>query len=252
MLEEKIKRINELYHLSQERALTGEELAEQKSLRADYIAAIRASVKGQLSNIEIVEKDGSKHALVSLQDKKKEYRKAAKATRSSIGEDRRKEAEDKLVDEIRRIAGILKCKKILLYANTAEEVATDVLFDHLSNSGMDCFYPVTKEDVIEFYRVNALDELSVGTFQIREPFESAENLFIPEEETENVAILVPGLSFTRDGYRIGYGGGYYDRYLERIAGKSHIKTVGVCFKELISTNLPYGKNDKSVDFVIEV
>lgn len=58
-MDEKIKRINELYHLSKERKLTEEELQEQAKLRRDYIDSIKAGLKVQLDNIEIKEKDGS-------------------------------------------------------------------------------------------------------------------------------------------------------------------------------------------------
>ncbi len=54
-----IKRINELYHKSQNEGLTEDELEEQKALRAEYVANIRANLKAQLDNIDIVEKDGS-------------------------------------------------------------------------------------------------------------------------------------------------------------------------------------------------
>ena len=56
-IEEKIKRINELYHKSQEEGLTEEEQAEQAALRAEYIANIRANLRGQLDNISIKEQD---------------------------------------------------------------------------------------------------------------------------------------------------------------------------------------------------
>ncbi len=58
-IEEKIKRINELYHKSQAEGLTEEEKAEQAKLRAEYVANIRANLKSQLDNISIVETDGS-------------------------------------------------------------------------------------------------------------------------------------------------------------------------------------------------
>ena len=59
-MEEKIARINELYHKSQtEEGLTPEEKAEQQKLRADYVASVRAGLRGQLNNIDIQEKDGS-------------------------------------------------------------------------------------------------------------------------------------------------------------------------------------------------
>lgn len=58
-MDEKIKRINELYHKSQEEGLTEEEKAEQKQLREDYIASVRGNLKSQLDNINIQEEDGS-------------------------------------------------------------------------------------------------------------------------------------------------------------------------------------------------
>ena len=58
-LDEKIKRINELYHKSKAEGLTEEEKAEQAKLRRDYIDAVKGNLKGQLDNINIQEKDGT-------------------------------------------------------------------------------------------------------------------------------------------------------------------------------------------------
>ena len=58
-MDEKIKRINELYHLSKERELTDAEKEEQKTLRQAYIDSIKINLTSQLENIEIQEKDGS-------------------------------------------------------------------------------------------------------------------------------------------------------------------------------------------------
>ena len=58
-VEEMTKRINELYHKSQDEGLTEAEKEEQKDLRQAYVANVRANLRGQLDNISIVEKDGS-------------------------------------------------------------------------------------------------------------------------------------------------------------------------------------------------
>ncbi len=58
-IEEKIKRINELYNKSQAEGLTEEEKAEQAALRAEYVANVRANLRGQLDHISIKEQDGS-------------------------------------------------------------------------------------------------------------------------------------------------------------------------------------------------
>ena len=57
--EQKIKRINELYHKSQQEGLTDEEKQEQAKLRAEYVANVRANLKSQLDNVSIQEVDGS-------------------------------------------------------------------------------------------------------------------------------------------------------------------------------------------------
>ena len=58
-IDEKIKRINELYHKSQAEGLTDDEKKEQQLLRQEYVANVRANLRGQLNNINIQEKDGS-------------------------------------------------------------------------------------------------------------------------------------------------------------------------------------------------
>lgn len=58
-IDEKIRRINELYHKSQAEGLTDAEMKEQQLLRQEYVANVRANLRGQLNNINIQEKDGS-------------------------------------------------------------------------------------------------------------------------------------------------------------------------------------------------
>lgn len=66
-MDERIKRINELYHLSKDRELSKEEKDEQAALRKEYIASVKQSLQVQLDNIDIVEKDGS---ITKLEKKK--------------------------------------------------------------------------------------------------------------------------------------------------------------------------------------
>ena len=58
-MEEKIKRINELYHKSQAEGLTDEEKKEQAELRSEYVANVRANLRGQLNNISVQNEDGT-------------------------------------------------------------------------------------------------------------------------------------------------------------------------------------------------
>ncbi len=71
-LEEKIKRINELYHKSKAEGLTEEEKAEQAALRKDYVANVRANLRGNLNSITIQHEDGSRENLGEKFGKKDE------------------------------------------------------------------------------------------------------------------------------------------------------------------------------------
>ena len=62
-IDEVIKRVNELYHLSKERELTQEEAQEQKEMRKLYIESVKNNLQVQLDNVDVVEKDGSIHKL---------------------------------------------------------------------------------------------------------------------------------------------------------------------------------------------
>lgn len=71
-LEEKIARINALYHKSQAEGLTEEEKAEQAKLRQEYVSIVRANLRGQLNNIDIVNEDGTTENLGEKYGKKRE------------------------------------------------------------------------------------------------------------------------------------------------------------------------------------
>ncbi len=71
-MDEKIKRINELYHKSQAEGLSEEEKQEQAQLRADYVASVRANLRGQLNSITIQKEDGSMENLGEKFGKKNE------------------------------------------------------------------------------------------------------------------------------------------------------------------------------------
>ena len=64
-------------------------------------------------------------------------------------------------------------------------------------------------------------------------------------ETQNVLCLVPAIVYDRRGFRVGYGGGYYDRFF----GVFKPASIGVAYEEFIVKSVPHGKYDISVDVV---
>ena len=94
---------------------------------------------------------------------------------------------------------------------------------------------------MSFYYVDDLSHLRPSAFNIREPISSA-----PEYKSSNADIcIVPALAYDIEGYRMGYGGGFYDRFLSEYSGVP----VGICYEEFCGS-LPVGEFDISVETVI--
>ncbi|WP_456456017.1 5-formyltetrahydrofolate cyclo-ligase [Thermovibrio sp.] len=91
-------------------------------------------------------------------------------------------------------------------------------------------------------KVSSLRELSPGKFGIKEPPYTPEN-FLREIEV----VITPGVAFDREGYRLGYGGGFYDRFFCRFPVKLK---VGVCYSFQLLNSLPREPFDVPVDLVI--
>ncbi len=117
----------------------------------------------------------------------------------------------------------------------------------------------------QFVEKNPVEETEAGTHGIFEPRPSCEKADIEKifEEFfgEEIVVLVPGLAFTKDGFRLGRGGGYYDRFLEEIQKicaadenakdlKRRAKIIGVCYGAQIVESVPHEEHDARVDIVL--
>src|SRR5690554_3021195 len=128
--------------------------------------------------------------------------------------------------------------KFLLYHSFGKEINTHGIIDNLYEKEKEVYLPYVDKNRRELMisKVNKDDPLLPGVFGIKEP---ADKQNIPVREME--LIVVPGLIFDKKGYRIGYGGGYYDRLLKNI-NKNTI-TIGVCFEEFLLESIPIEKYD---------
>ena len=97
---------------------------------------------------------------------------------------------------------------------------------------------------MHFYEVRSLCDLEKGSFSIMEPRDGCK-LFTPKGDGKTVCI-VPALAFDRDGYRLGYGGGFYDRYLSSY----DMFTVGAVYHPFVTEEaLPRDSYDVRVDVI---
>jgi 5-formyltetrahydrofolate cyclo-ligase len=164
--------------------------------------------------------------------------------RKNIPDEKRKKESLEITKELLKLIKENSFSAVLLYAPKKFEVDVMGVFE---KTDIPVFFPRCDKDEMDFYEVDDLSKLHSGNFNVREP-EDGCPLFIPKEN-EKYLIAVPGIAFDEKGYRIGYGKGYYDKYLSRFEGYDFYK-AGVCFKECIIKDTFHEDFDIRTDTVI--
>lgn len=131
------------------------------------------------------------------------------------------------------------------FAATAEEIPTASLLAHLDGAGVALCLPVivgtAKPLIFRSWRPG--DAMGSGQWGIAEPLPDAP-VVVPD------VVLVPLLGFTRSGYRIGYGGGFYDRTLAQLRAVKTIVAIGVACDEQEVEDVPRDAFDQPVDWML--
>ena len=135
-------------------------------------------------------------------------------------------------------------KALLLFYPKEGEIDLRPVFHAAKERGIPCAFPRCGKEkgAMDFYYVDSLEDLVEGKFGLREPKLDA----TPVTEFTDALAVVPALAFDRSGHRIGYGGGYYDRYLQ----KHGVRSVGVIYEEHLSDSLPHEPHDVPVDVIV--
>ena len=102
-----------------------------------------------------------------------------------------------------------------------------------------------KERSMELYSIESWEELELGNYNIWEPIVTGKQPY-PIDEVD--LVLVPGVAFDYDCYRIGYGGGYYDRFFDRFHTIPY--RVGIAYDFQLLNKVPFSSHDYPVDSVI--
>lgn len=135
---------------------------------------------------------------------------------------------------------------ILAYASTEDEVSTKAFVTAAFANGKRVAFPrcTDLDGSMDFYYVDSVKDLKRGAFGIFEPSEKCRR--VPESDYRKSLCIVPGLAFDISGYRLGYGKGYYDRFLSNYDGIS----VGLCYTACVKFKLPSDEYDRRVDRLI--
>ncbi len=168
-----------------------------------------------------------------------------KAVRQAMPPDEKADFDSRIRETFLHSTSYTKSSVILTYVSTPIEVDTLAIIETALNDGKRVACPRCVDGTrrMEFYYIDSLTELSPGTFGVPEPEANPWRLY--QEESHPICI-VPGLAFDRWGYRLGYGKGYYDRFLSGYKGW----TVGLCYSSCVEYKLPHGRYDRAVDRLI--
>lgn len=135
-------------------------------------------------------------------------------------------------------------QQAFLFYPLPKEPDLRALATFLRTQGVITALPVTQANSMAFKAWHADDQLQCGRFNIKEPRQGS--VCHPNAQT---VVFVPCLALDRQGFRLGYGRGYYDRFLaDNIANKP--TTVGVCLHRFLQQSLPHEKHDQTVDYLL--
>ena len=178
-----------------------------------------------------------------MQPLKQSLRKQLLKERSEISE---KDKKDELIfQNLMSLEAYKKARCVLCYVSSKDEADTIAVINQALKYEKTVAVPYCEDDIgnMSFYIINSLDELKNGRYSIPEPdINTAQKL----NDFSNSIIIVPALCYDKKGFRIGYGRGYYDRFLE----KHPLFSIGLCYNSLMQDALPVNEHDKRVDIIV--
>lgn len=175
-----------------------------------------------------------------MSESKKALRSELLRLRGNMEKSVRKDTDEKIYNNLINLDCVQECKTFLIYASSSAEVDTRRFISEMLASGKNIAVPKCVGKDMRFISINSLETLVRSSFGVDEPTDG-------EEITDftGTVCIVPALRFDRNGYRLGWGGGFYDRFLANYDGIS----VGICYEECCG-DVPKDEYDIAVDMVI--
>ena len=177
--------------------------------------------------------------MTDIRPLKQQLRAYYSAVRQKIPPSEKQKRDESITNGFIRLPIFAQCDMILLYASVRAEISTGRLLELCLRMGKQVALPRCAQGRrMDYFTIRTPEELHPGAFGIPEPAADPKNRV---QCFDHALCVVPALSFDRYGYRLGYGGGYYDRFLARFSGE----TIGFCYQDCIHEEmLPHGKYDR--------
>lgn len=172
---------------------------------------------------------------------KKEMRTIMREKRNALSLTQIHDQTEKCFEQLKSLPEFQNNTWIYCYLAIGSEVDTISLISQLKKMGKKVAAPKVEEDEIAFYEIESIRECRPGAYGILEPA----SYKAPAEEPG--LLLIPGLAFDKNGNRLGYGGGFYDKYL-----KAHptFSCAALAFELQIIDAVPCEEHDTSVDYIV--
>lgn len=181
---------------------------------------------------------------IDLRVYKKQLRAEMRAFRKGMNEPLRREKNRLIFQRLIRLPQYQQAKCIVTYVSTELEVDTRQLMERAWQDGKLVAVPrcVPGTRKMEMYYIRSMDDLEPGMYGIPEPNVDC----LRCSDWKDSLCIVPAFCNDRKGYRLGYGGGYYDRFLSQYGGT----TVGINYSECVRDEIHHGRYDVPIHILL--
>ena len=174
-------------------------------------------------------------------EEKKAIRKQIFAARKAHTDQQIDEWSRKITEKVTALPEYRDCRRILAYADYNHEVITKYIIEAAWKDGKEVAVPkVVGQDMV-FYKLTDFTQLEKGYFGIPEPARGE------IAKWEEALMIMPGVAFDRNNHRVGYGGGFYDRFLEK---HPNVRRVAVAFEFQMMPEVPVEPTDISPEIIV--
>jgi len=182
-------------------------------------------------------------AFENIKLEKNKIRNKYKQIRQEMSADEKDSLDKMIAKNFLNTMAYSHANQILIYASKNEEIDTKLIFEKAISDKKAVLFPKCRENSDMIFRyVNEQSDLEIGMYGLDEPIESCIE-YLPKNAD---LCIIPALAYDVFGYRMGYGRGYYDRFLSEFVG---IK-VGFCYSSFIEKQLPKGRYDVKIDILV--
>lgn len=179
---------------------------------------------------------------------KKEFRKKVISLRSEQTTDFIIKNSEIITNKLLNLDCVKNANVIMLYLDFNNEVSTDNLINNLLSQGKVVASPITIKDkrkLIPSQITNLENGIQLGAYNIREPKPESS----PEVNIRDIdLVIVPAVAYDLNCYRLGYGGGFYDRFIENL--REDAVTIGIAFDLQIFDSIPKESHDAQLDYIV--